>query len=229
VQIMKQRLIFCFLILLSKGLFAQLDSVNQKSWIRNKTAFGRSQHILYFGNNKVYKTNTLFNKAYYASFAPVQIKGFKPFLSLNYEYFITQAICYTCVNADNIFSSKKQLHFINLASLGLGFSQEIKFKNKKGKEFELIFGASIERYLFKRAFIFNQNELLKKATPFVSADSFFNQYFFKDLYGFRVYNSINYKVFIQLSGIMLRNERLRYEPSRYTFHNFMLGFNVFLK
>jgi hypothetical protein len=226
---MKKGSIFFFLILVSCSIYGQSDSLKQQSWIRDKISFGRSQHIQYFTNNRNYKTNTLFNKAYYTTFSPIQFKGFRPFVSLTYEYFITQAVCYTCYTTTNNYSIKKQLHYLNFATVGLGFIQEIKFTNKKGKELELIFGAALERFLFKRSFIFKSNGSVEKAIPFISNHQFFNHYFFKDVLGFRVYNANTYKVFIQLSGLLLRNERLHYAPSRYTFHNFMLGFNVFLK
>lgn len=220
---------FCIVIFSQSIVYAQSDSLLTKKWMRDKISFGRSQHIQYLNNNKIYKTNTLFNKSYYASFSPVQFKGFKPFLSLSYEYFITRAVCYTCVENTAISMKEKKMHFINLATLGFGFMQTFQFKNKAGKAFEFIAGASVERILFKRAFIYHENLSAERYTPFQNTHSFFNQYFFKDLYGVRVYNAIHYKVFIQVSGVLLRNERLRYIPSRHTFHNFMLGFNVFLK
>jgi len=211
------------------SVHGQSDSIANKNWIRTKISFGRSQHIQYPGNNKAYKTNTLFNKSYYTFLSLIQYKGFKPFISFNYEYFITKSVCYTCHQNELNFLSKKQLHFINFASLGLGFTNTVKFKIKSDKVYEIIFGASIERYLFKRAFIYIENTTIEKASPFFSNDLFFNHYFFKDLYGIRVYNVKDYKVFMQVSGVLVRNERLNYQPSRYTFHNFMLGFNVFLK
>ena len=226
---MKKGSIFFFLILVHCSIYGQSDSLKQQSWIRDKISFGRSQHIQYFTNNRNYKTNTLFNKAYYTSFSPIQFNGLRPFVSLTYEYFITQAVCYTCNATTDNLSLKKQLHYLNFATVGLGFTQEIKFTNKAGKELELIFGAALERFLFRRSFIFKSNGSVEKATPFINNHPFFNHYFFKDVIGFRAYNSSTYKVFIQLSGLLLRNERLHYAPSRYTFHNFMLGFNVLLK
>jgi hypothetical protein len=226
---MKQLFSLYFIFILHQIAIAQQDSVKTKSWIRNKISFGRSQHIQYLGNNKTYKANTLFNKSYYMAFAPIQTKGFKPFISLNYEYFITRAACFTCYTINNQIDIKKQLHFINFASLGIGLTKGMRFKYKTTKEIELIIGASLERYLFKKAFIFNDQGDVNRVTPFVSKNSFYNQFFFRDIFGFRVYNSSSYKVFIQLSGLLLRNERLNYAPSRYTFHNFMLGFNVYLK
>lgn len=226
---MKQLFSLFLLLMLQKHAIAQHDSIKTKSWLRNKISFGRSQHIQYLGNNKAYKTNTLFNKSYYTAFAPLQTNGFKAFLSLNYEYFITRAVCYICSTKYHQISTEKQLHFINFASIGIGFIKEIKFKYKTNKEAEFIFGAALERYLFKKAYIFNDDGGIHKVTPFVSSNLFFNQYFFRDVFGWRVYNSNNYKVYLQFSGLLLRNERLHYAPSRYTFHNFMLGFNVYLK
>lgn len=210
-------------------VFAQEDSLSKNHWIRNKIAFGRSQHIQYLGNNKIQKTYTLFNKSYYASFSPIQFKGFKPFVSLNYEYFFTKAPCYTCTEITLNETNQKELHFINFATLGIGFTQELTFKKRDGKEIQFIFGASIERFLFRRALINYSQDKLVKVTPFEHSNAFYNQYFFKDLYGVRVYQSNKYKVFIQLSGLLLRNERLFYAPSRSKFHNFMLGFNIYLK
>jgi len=226
---MKHALLLILLVFSFLENRAQSDTTLSKKWIRNKIAFGRSQHIQYLNNGNIYKTNTLFNKSYYASFSPIQIKGFKPFVALSYDYFTTYAYCYTCTARKAENKDIKQLHFINFASLGLGFSQEFTVRNKRGKQFEFIFGASIERYLFKRAFILDAQGNIEKVTPFTTSNLFFNQYFFKDLYGFRIYNSQHYKVFVQLSGLLLRNERLNYLPSRYTFHNFMLGFNIYLK
>lgn len=226
---MKKRNFFFFLMLVHFGIYGQSDSLKQQSWIRDKMSFGRSQHIQYFNNNRSFKPNTLFNKAYYISFSPIQFRGFRPLVSLTYEYFILQATCYTCYTTTNNYSAKKQIHYLNFATFGLGFAKEIKFKNKAGKELELIFGAALERFLFRRSFIFKSNGSVEKAIPFISKHPFFNRYFFKDVLGFRVYNANTHKVFIQLSGLLLRNERLHYAPSRYTFHNFMLGFTIFLK
>lgn len=208
---------------------AQSDTTISKKWIRNKMAFGRSQHIQYLRRGNIYKTNTLFNKSYYTSFSPIQIKGFKAFIALSYDYFITYANCYTCAAEQDKNSFVKQLHFINFATTGIGFSQSFAFKNKHSKQFEFIVGASLERYLFKRAYILDALGNTEKAIPFTTSNKFFNQYFFKDQFGVRIYNSENYKVYFQVSGLILRNERLIYRPSRYTFHNFMLGINIFLK
>lgn len=226
---MKHLVFFIVLILLQFKGAAQEDSLYTRHAWQRKFSFGRSQHIQYLGNNKRYKTNTLFNKSYYAAFSIFNYKGLKPFISLSYEYFFTRAICYTCLDEYNLYSTTKRLHFINFASLGSGFTKELIFKNKSGKEIEIVVGASLERYLFKRAYIMDQMNIVAKTTPYTSSNNFFNAFFFKDMYGVRVYNSKTYKVFIQLSGVLLRNERLSYRPSRYTFHNFMMGFNIVLK
>jgi len=224
---MKLQLIFIFTLFVNHSVSALNDSIKNNYWIRNKISFGRSQHIQYIrGSNK---TNTISNKTYYTAFSPLQIRGFKPFVSLNYAYFFTRDVCYTCAAKYDNSLTEKQLHFINFATLGIGFTQEITFKSKSGKERAFIFGASIERFLFKRALIFNQSGDKYSTTPFTSTNKFFNQYFFKDVYGVRVYNANDYKVFLQISGLLLRNERLYYAPSRHNFRNFMLGFNIYLK
>ncbi|HRG59050.1 MAG TPA: hypothetical protein PK323_08825 [Bacteroidia bacterium] len=206
---------------------ANTDSLLHKKWIKDKFAIGRSQHIQYFTNDK--KTKTFFNKAYNVYFMPVKLKGFKPFIALSYEYFFTKAVCYTCSVPDTVKQIIKPLHFINFSTLGIGISYGFSFKNKKGKDIEFILAASLERFLFRFATIYNVANAVNKATPFVSTNKFFNQYFFKDAIGMRVYQTKNYKVFTQFSGILLRNERLYYAPSNHTFHNFMFGFNVFFK
>lgn len=218
---------FLFIILFNTNLLANSDSISQPNWIRNKIAFGRSQHIQYFGNKN--KASTLFNKAYYLSFAPVNLKGFKPFLGISYEYFFTKAACLTCESSNYKNITGESIHFINFSSAGAGFSYELTFKTKKGKEVEMLIGASLERFIFKKAYILQKDQKMSTTTPFVSTNQFYNHYFFKDMIGFRAYNDSNYKVFVQLSGLVLRNERLYYSPINYTFHNFMLGFKVFLK
>ena len=226
---MKQIVFITGLLLLQLKVVAQEDSLQiRHAWFR-KFSFGRSQHIQYAGQNKKYKTNTFFNKSYYAAFSITNYKGLKPFISLNYEYFFARAVCYTCLNESGEYSPAKRIHFINFASLGSGFTKELIFKNKSGKEVEIAIGASLEWYLFKQAYIMDHMHILDKTIPFTTADKFFNAFFFKDMYAVRVYNSTTYKVFLQLSGVLLRNERLSYNPGRYTFHNFMAGFNIVLK
>lgn len=220
---------FVILIVISSifSAKANTDSLLQKRWIKGKFAIGRSQHIQYLSNDK--KTKTLFNKAYNVYFMPSQIKGFKPYLALSYEYFFTKSMCYTCLVPDTVKQIIKPLHFIHFATLGLGISYGFSFKNKRGKDLEFFVAASIERFLFRFATIYNVANVVDKATPFVNSNKFFNQYFFKDALGMRVYQTKNYKIYTQFSGILLRNERLYYAPSNHTFHNFMFGFNIFFK
>lgn len=218
---------FFISLLFSAKLWANSDSLIHKTWLRNKISFGRSQHIQYPGRSS--HVNTLLNKAYYVSLNPINIRGLKPFIGINYEYFFTRAICNTCIKIDPQFVDAKAFHFINFLTIGTGITYEYTFKNKEGKELELMIGASIERYFYRQAYIFQTVDKIKKTTTFVNTHPFYNSYFFKDMIGFRAYNAHNYKVFIQLSGLLLRNERLYYQAINHTFNNFMLGFKVYLK
>jgi hypothetical protein len=217
-----------FLIVVNNAQ-AQSNDVVRKRNFKSNFSFGRSQHIQYLNNNSRHKTFTLLNKAYFLNFSPYSYKNLKPFISLNYEYFITQAACYTCVEANFNEVGKKYIHFINFATIGAGFTKELSLKNKKGRALVFVFGASIERYLFKKSLIFNKNAEILGYKPFNSSNKFYNQYFFKDLYGIRILNNKDMQLFFQISGLILRNERLNYAPSKHVFHNFMMGFHIFLK
>lgn len=225
---MKQILVYFSFFLYSQLSYAQEDSLKIHPWLRHKISFGRSQHIQYWSTYQPNRTSTLFNKSYYTSFMPINIKGFKPLISLHYEYFITKAPCFTCIEITPDQTNKKFLHFINYASTAIGFTQELKWTTRNGKSIEIIVGARLHRFLFKQAFIYSNEALVSKTKPFTTSHPFFKSYFFNDLFGVRVFNSNQYKVYIQLSGLLLRNDRLYYPPSRHIFHNFMLGFQVFI-
>lgn len=206
---------------------ANTDSLLHKKWIKDKFAIGRSQHIQYYTPKN--KVKTLLNKSYYVYFMPFNSKGIKPYLDLSYEYFFTKAECYTCTKSDTLKQIIKPLHFIHFATVGVGLSYNFGFKSKKGKHIEFVMAASIERFIFRFSTIYNGSNAVTKARPFLNSHNFYNNYFFKDRIGMRVYQTKNYKVYAQLSGLFLRNERLYYAPSNYTFHNFMFGFNVLFK
>ncbi len=226
---MKIKLILCYLLLTVSPILAQEDSPIENRKIKERLFFGRSQHVQLqslSGRNKVF---TLLNKAYYAGYSPFHFKGFYPSLLITYEYFAFYAPCYPCKSNRQEAWSGKYFHFLNFGTAGLRISKEFCFKNKKGKEIELVIGLSIERYLFQKTFISNVNSERFSLVPFSQKNSFYSNYFFKDLYGLRIYNSSKYKVTGQLSGVLFRNDRIFYKPSLHDFKNFMMGFNVILK
>lgn len=221
-------LIFCFVSLHVRGHWGNDE---KKKWISERISISRSNHYQYLGN--YYKGSSVFsilNKAWCLSFAPLTYKGFKVFADINYEYFWVYGKYFPSVSTHLPVQTHKGIHFINYCSAGAGISKEIRVKNSKGKEFEFIVGAGLERYLFKSAYFTNSNIFpVKVEKPFSGSNTFYNQYFFRDFYGLRVYQHEQFKIHLLLSGVILRNERMYYAPANHYFHNVMLGVNLAFK
>ena len=219
-------LLLFFIAFYTSTCVAQNDTVPLPKWIKNKISFGRGQHIQHDFLARHHNTRTLLNKAYYASYSFADISGFKPFVSLTYEYFLMQSNCYDCFPQIDSLNKQKYIHYLHYASVGLGVNKTFSVKRKNGKNIGFTVGVSLEHFLFRQAMVFKNSKHLSSSKALENTDPFFNQFYFKDSYGVRIYASQKYKVYILFSGVLLRNERLFYKPSQTTFHNFIMGFRV---
>lgn len=222
----KYFLLLVFTALYTANCFAQNDTVPLPKWIKNKISFGRGQHIQHDFLGRQNNIRTLLNKAYYVSYSFVDINGFKPFVSLTYEYFLMQSKCYACFPQSDSFNTQKYIHYLHYASVGLGINKTFSVKRKKGKDIGFTVGVSLERFLLRQALLFKNGKHISSSKALENSDPFFNQFYLKDSYGARIYSSQKHKVYLLFSGVLLRNERLFYKASQTTFHNFIMGFRV---